>query len=62
MGRNKAPAVEDAATALHERARREQERVEKRKHGQLAKGDRRIEERSRSSDGHGVAEKQHDKP
>lgn len=50
----------EAGRQLHESARREERRVEERKGDDLNKGSDRLEERSRSSDGRGIAEKQRD--
>jgi hypothetical protein len=62
MGTDEAPTPEgrQAARELHESARREERRVEERKGDDLRKGADRVEERSRSSDGHGVEQKQRD--
>jgi len=54
------PQGREAGRNLQESARREERRVEERKGDPLRKGDERLEERSRSSDGHGVGEKQRD--
>ncbi|WP_187971948.1 hypothetical protein [Aquibium microcysteis] len=53
-------AGREAARDLHESARREERRVEERKGDQLKKGEERVEERSRSSDGRSVEDKQRD--
>jgi hypothetical protein len=60
MATNKAPTPEgrEAARELRENTRREERRVEDAKGSDLRKGADRVEERSRSSDGHGVEEKQ----
>ncbi|MDN2584173.1 hypothetical protein [Aquibium sp. ELW1220] len=52
------PAGREAAQDLHESTRREERRVEERKGDHLKKGEERVEERSRSSDGRSVEEKQ----
>lgn len=54
------PKGREAGRQLHESARREERRVEERKGDDLKKGRERLEERSRSSDGRGIAEKQRD--
>ncbi len=54
------PQGREAGRQLHESARREERRVEERKGDDLNKGSDRLEERSRSSDGRGIAEKQRD--
>jgi hypothetical protein len=54
------PQGREAGRQLHESARREERRVEERKGDDLRKGSDRLEERSRSSDGRGIAEKQRD--
>jgi hypothetical protein len=54
------PAGREAARELQESANREERRVEERKGDHLKKGEERVEERSRSSDGRGVGEKQRD--
>ncbi len=62
MGTNEAPTPEgkEAGRELHESTRREERRVESQKGDDLRKGADRVEERSRSSDGRGVEEKQRD--
>ncbi len=62
MGTNEAstPEGKEAGRELHESTRREERRVESQKGDDLRKGADRVEERSRSSDGRGVEEKQRD--
>jgi hypothetical protein len=60
MGVRQAPTAKgkEAARGLHEAAASEERKIEKRKGGELKKGEERFEERSRSSDGKGPGEKQ----
>ncbi len=62
MGIENAPTPKgrEAAEDLRESTAREEERVEAQKGGDLKKGAARVDERSKSSDGHGVGEKQRD--
>lgn len=60
MGIEQAPTEKgkDSARGLKDSSRSEEERVEDSKGSDLAKGADRVDERSRSSDGHGPDEKQ----
>lgn len=60
MGTEQAPTPRGKAAAkgLEESAKREELKVEAEKGSDLAKGAKRVEERSRSSDGKGPGEKQ----
>jgi methionine-rich copper-binding protein CopC len=62
MGSENAPTPKgrEAAEDLRESTRHEEERVEAQKGDDLKKGAARVDERSKSSDGHGVGEKQRD--
>lgn len=64
MATNEAPTPQgkDAAQKLRESTRQEERKTEERKGSDLSKGADRVDERSRSSDGHGVEEKQRDAP
>ena len=52
------PKGKESAAGLKRSSSSEEERVEKQKGSDLAKGADRVEERSRSSDGHSSGEKQ----
>lgn len=60
MGTENAPTDKGkkASEGLHESADEEERKVETEKGSHLKKGEERVEERSRSSDGKGVEEKQ----
>ncbi|MBA3447217.1 MAG: hypothetical protein H0T56_06370 [Pseudaminobacter sp.] len=62
MGVNEAPTAngKEAARGLQEATYKEERKVEIRKGGALAKGEKRVEERSRSSDGKSAGAKQVD--
>lgn len=61
MGMKEAPTAKgkQAAKGLHQAAAKEERKTEARKGSELKKGEKRFEERSRSSDGKSAATKQH---
>jgi hypothetical protein len=62
MGVNQAPTAKgkEAAAGLKQAAKKEERKTEARKGGDLAKGAKRFEERSKSSDGRSAGDKQRD--
>jgi hypothetical protein len=62
MGVNQAPTAKGraAAAGLKQAAERDEKKTEARKGSDLAKGAKRFEERSKSSDGKSAGEKQRD--
>ena len=62
MGINQAPTEKgrQAAAGLEQAAEQDEKKTEARKGGDLAKGAKRFEERSKSSDGKSAGEKQRD--
>jgi hypothetical protein len=62
MGVNQAPTAKDraAAAGLKQAAEKDEKKTEARKGSDLAKGAKRFEERSKSSDGKSAGEKQRD--
>lgn len=60
MGSEQAPTPEgkESARGLQDSSSSEEQRIERQKGSELAKGADRVEERSRSSDGQGPGEKQ----
>jgi hypothetical protein len=62
MGVNQAPTAKgkQAAAGLKQAAEKDERKTETRKGGDLAKGAKRFEERSKSSDGRSAGDKQRD--